>query len=101
MRGAGRESAFVVQASPEAELGGFLLAPKASEASMGAFNFWGACKWLLSWGVWLLLCYRGPTHKGGKSGCKLVTEFDSYSDDGVSAVIGVQHIEVANLGASW
>ena len=51
--------------------------------------------------MWLLLCYRGPTHKGGKSGCKLVTEFDSYSDDGVSAVIGVQHTEVANLGASW
>ena len=26
-----------------------------------------------------------------------MTEFDSYSDDGVSAVIGVQHIEVPNL----
>ena len=43
----------------------------------------------------------GHTYRGGKSGCKLVTEFDSYSDDGVSDVIGVQHIEVANLGASW
>ena len=51
--------------------------------------------------MWLLLCYRGPTRRGGKSGCKLVTEFDSYSDDGVSAVIGVQHTEVANLGANW
>ena len=30
-----------------------------------------------------------------------MTEFDSYSDDGVSAAIGVQHTEVANLGASW
>ena len=48
-------------------------------------------------------CYaiRGPTHRGPKSGCKLVTLFDSYSDDGVSAVIGVQHTEVPNLGASW
>ena len=43
----------------------------------------------------------GVQHRGGKSGCKLVTEFDSYSDDGVSAVIGVQHTEVPNLGASW
>ena len=54
---------------------------------------------LLLW--WCECCYRGPTHRGGKSGCKLVTEFDSYSDDGVSAVIGVQHREVPNLGASW
>ena len=30
-----------------------------------------------------------------------VTLFDSYSNDGVSAVIGVQHTEVPNLGASW
>ena len=52
-------------------------------------------------GVWLLLCYRDPTHRGGKSGGELVTLFDSYSYDGVSAVIGVQHLEVANLGASW
>ena len=27
-----------------------------------------------------------------------MTEFDSYSDDGVSAVTGVQHTEVPNLG---
>ena len=30
-----------------------------------------------------------------------MTEFDSYSDDGVSAVIGVQHREVPNQGANW
>ena len=30
-----------------------------------------------------------------------MTEFGGYSYDGVSAVIGVQHTEVANLGASW
>ena len=41
----------------------------------------------------------GPTQRGPKSGCKLVTLFDSYSNDGVSAVIGVQHTEVPNLGA--
>ena len=40
-------------------------------------------------------------HTGAKFGCKLVRLFDSYSYDGVSAVIGVQHTEVANLGASW
>ena len=51
---------------------------------------YGAC------GTWL-----GVIHTGPKFGCKLVTEFDSYSDDGVSAVIGVQHTEVPNLGASW
>ena len=43
----------------------------------------------------------GHTYRGAKSGCKLVTVFDSYCDGGVSAVIGVQHIEVPNLGASW
>ena len=42
----------------------------------------------------------GPTHKGPKSGGELVTLFDSYCNDGVSAVIGVQHTEVPNLGAS-
>ena len=47
----------------------------------------------VSVGIWVL-------DRGGKSGCKLVTEFDSYSDDGVSAVIGGQHTEEANLGAS-
>ena len=30
-----------------------------------------------------------------------VTLFGGYSYDGVSAVIGVQHTEVPNLGASW
>ena len=49
----------------------------------------------------LFIAPKAPTHRCGKSGYKLVTEFDSYSDDGVSAVIGVQHTEVANLGASW
>ena len=39
----------------------------------------------------LLLWYRGPTHRGGKSGCKLVTLFDSYSYDVVSAGIWVIH----------
>ena len=29
----------------------------------------------------------GHTYRGAKSGCKLVTEFDSYSYDGVSAGI--------------
>ena len=43
----------------------------------------------------------GDTYRGAKSGCKLVTEFDSYCDVGVIAVIGVQHTEVPNLGASW
>ena len=30
-----------------------------------------------------------------------MTELDSYSDGGVSAVIGVQHTKVPNMGASW
>ena len=33
----------------------------------------------------------GHTYRGGKSGCKMVTEFDSYSYDGVSAGILVIH----------
>ena len=36
----------------------------------------------MSAGTWVL-------HRGAKSGCKLVTEFDSYSYDGVSAGIWV------------
>ena len=40
-------------------------------------------------------------HTGAKSGGELVTLFDSYSYDGVTAGIGVQHREVPNLGASW
>ena len=80
--------------------------------------------------MWLLICYRGPIQRGPKSGCKLVTLFGSYCDDGVSAgiwvihrgpksgcklvtlfgghsydglnaVFGVQHTEVPNQGASW
>ena len=33
----------------------------------------------------------GHTYRGGKSGCKMVTLFDSYSYDGVSAGIWVRH----------
>ena len=33
----------------------------------------------------------GHTYRGAKSGCKLVTEFDSYSYNGVSAGIWVIH----------
>ena len=40
-------------------------------------------------------------HTGPKSGGELVTLFDSYSYDGVSAGIWVIHTEVANLGARW
>ena len=40
-------------------------------------------------------------HTGAKSGCKMVTLFDSYSYDGLIADIGVQHTEVPNLGAKW
>ena len=37
-------------------------------------------------------CYAiGVQHPGAKSGCKLVTLFDSYSYDGVSAGIWVIH----------
>ena len=45
-------------------------------------------------------CYRGPTHRGPKSGGELVTFFCGYSYDGVNDAIGVQHREVPNLGAS-
>ena len=37
----------------------------------------------------------GHTYRGGKSGCKVVTLFDSYCYDGVSVVIGVHHTEMA------
>ena len=43
----------------------------------------------------------GHTYSGAKSGCKMVTLFDSYSYDGLNDAIGVQHSEVPNLGASW
>ena len=35
----------------------------------------------------------GVQHRGAKSGCKLVTEFDSYSYDGVSDGIWVTLIQ--------
>ena len=40
----------------------------------------------------------GHTYRGGKSGCKMVTEFDSYSYDGVSAGILVIHNCGKSLG---
>ena len=40
----------------------------------------------------------GHTYRGGKSGGELLTLFGGYSYDGVSAAIGVQHTNVANLG---
>ena len=43
----------------------------------------------------------GHTYRGAKSGCKMVTLFDSYSYDGLIAAIGVQHRQVQNLGVSW
>ena len=39
----------------------------------------------------------GYTYRGAKSGCKLVTDIDSYSYDGVSTGIWVIHTEVASL----
>ena len=38
----------------------------------------------------------GHTYRVGKSGCRMVTEFDSYCYDGVSAGIWVIHIDCAN-----
>ena len=46
----------------------------------------------MSAGIWVI-------HTGPKSGGELVTLFGGYSYDGVSAAIGVQHTEVANLGS--
>ena len=40
-------------------------------------------------------------HTGPKSGGELVTLFDSYSYNGVSAGIWVILTKVANLGAKW
>ena len=40
---------------------------------------------------WCECCYRGPTHKSGKSGGELVTLFDRYCDDVMSFAIGVHH----------
>ena len=39
-------------------------------------------------------------HTGAKSGCKMLTLFGGYSYDGVSDGIWVIHTEVANLGVS-
>ena len=39
----------------------------------------------------LVLVYGSYIHRGPKSGCKMVTLFDSYSYDGVSAGIWVIH----------
>ena len=38
-----------------------------------------------------MLVYGSYIHRGPKSGCKMVTLFDSYSYDGVSAGIWVIH----------
>ena len=48
-----------------------------------------------------MLVYGSYIHTGGKSGGELLTLFDSYSYDGVSAGIWVIHTEVPNLGARW
>ena len=48
----------------------------------------------MSAGIWVI-------HRGGKSGCKLVTLFGGYCYEGVRVGILVIHTEVANLGASW
>ena len=48
----------------------------------------------VSAGIWVI-------HRGPKSGCKLVTLFGGHSYDGLNAVLGVQHTEVPNQGASW
>ena len=40
----------------------------------------------------------GHTYIGGKSGCKMVTLFDSYSCDGVSAGIWVIHDSLSDVG---
>ena len=48
----------------------------------------------MSVGIWVI-------HTGAKSGGEVVTLFDSNSNDGLNAAIGVQHTEVPNLGASW
>ena len=49
----------------------------------------------MSAGIWVIHI------EGCQIWFKMVTFFDSYSYDGLNAVIGVQHTEVPNLGASW
>ena len=41
----------------------------------------------------------GHTYRGGKSGCKLVTLFDSYSYDGVSVGVWVIHTGAKSGGS--
>ena len=48
----------------------------------------------VSAGIWVI-------HSCPKSGCNLVTLFDSFSYDGVSAGVWVIHTEVPNMGARW
>ena len=43
----------------------------------------------VSVGIWVL-------HRGGKSGCELVTEFGGYSYDSL-----LVYTQVPNLGANW
>ena len=57
-------------------------------------------------GIWQLLLwwcecwYMGHTYRGAKSGCKMLTLFDSYSYDGWVLVYG-SFIQVPNLVARW
>merc|ERR1711978_240384 len=61
--------------------------------------------WRMAHGSWLMIehyWYMGHTYRGAKSGCKLLTLFDSYSYDGVSAGIWVIHTGPKSWGhAFW
>ena len=46
-----------------------------------------------------MLVYGSYIHRGPKSGCKLVTLFDSYSYDGVSVGIWVIHTGAKSGGS--
>ena len=46
-------------------------------------------------------CDNGVCVVTNAIGCNLVTLFGRDCDDGLNAVIEVQHTEVPNLGASW
>ena len=46
-----------------------------------------------------MLVYGSYLYRGGKSGCKMVTLFDSYSCDGVSAGIWVIHTGAKSGGS--
>merc|ERR1711873_323277 len=62
---------------------------------VGGLVGWWVGRWVGWWVgalvVWCECLFRGPTHRGGKSGCELVTEFGGYSYDGVSAGIWFIH----------